>query len=1079
MILEEYSVLISDKDRKKQGTGTLFYQENSDYFYVFTCAHVLDYLDEIHIRILADPRGEASEEWEVTVPAEHVAYSPIDEVEIIGSREKKHSCDIAVIACEKGALPLQPAEFMFYPMNEQEKVRALGYPGAFDPEESLYYQQDKLKGQIEKYQMKGNHFVIRVEDSFLNQADRVAELKGFSGSPVWDDDSCGDGIFLYGGLIAYTNDGNASRARVNVMKGRLIQSLMKENYGIQTENYLPGIPKEDIAPGCEPSGDAEIAPGCDLSEDAEKSRMDEMAQMFRETEHREALSTDLCAVLDSWITHEIKKIITYIDGLQMESAMDTALKAIANQEFEKCGEDQRLSVYRRLLECHRACREFDAYDEVLNRMHEAGSCDREEDFHLAVRYLEEGQYQLADRHIEKALELNPSGKLEKVFKLTIRAMKDEGCQASVVNPVLGSSDQLLFTSCSQEEEEGIYQVLGYVLGMRFHQWGRAVRCLNRAYKISGNLMILETLATTYYFYSMRDAYIEEGSDRVDPLKINAEDLYKARGAYLRILSSADEKYKAGLIKRTGLQMFKCFVFLKDNYRIYRHYQDMMQYYEFHDPEQLRMTQIDYLYVAIKRGPQDISSFQGLTETDKKYFETVTVLEKWMRIFDTGSIEEEESTERNLLSAASCGESMLRELEKEEQDGKVWNLNKKNIRIGLINIYGNGILRYRWNAIDTVKSHYQALEKEGADKRELESLEIYLFELESGDFQASEQRYREFFEKHGDVISYNEWIHFYTRNNRRDKSKELYERAFDERNYLISAQPEYFYRAYIMFIIDNQFDLKYALECYVNHEAQMEDGMVRMLLELELQFDTCCFNEPDRMLDTIQLLYQEGLMLKEDYRYKTLIVNMMSRRFKEAEKYVVFEHFKNPELLTNGERSFYICCMGIAETNPHWNPMAGWNLKYILKKYEQEQWRRDPADVMAEYSAGERKAVAVDLWALYIMARQRKLGIMGDFSQVYITHMTFSHCLQELCNINDPVMRALLMVFIDADNIVWRSPTIEEQLPVRNETETYLEFHHALTVGDTMDCPVILGEHRYPVPERFWARIIRPCELTCI
>lgn len=1066
MILEEYSVLISDKDRKKQGTGTLFYQKNSEYFYVFTCAHVLDYLPEIHIRILADPRGEASAVWEVTVPAEHVAYSPIDEVEIIGSREKKHSCDIAVIACEKGDLPLQPAEFMFYPMNEQEKVRAVGYPGAFDPEESLYYQQDELKGQIVKYQTKGNHFVIRVEDAFLNQADRVEELKGFSGSPVWDDDSSGDGIFLYGGLVAYTNDGDASRARVNVMKGRLIQSLMKESFGIQTENYLPGIPKEDIAPGCEPSGEAE------------KSEIAQMSQMSGSIGYREAQNTDLCAVRDSWIAHEIKKIITYIDDLQMESAIDTALKAIANQEFEKCGEDQRLCVYRRLLECYRVCREFDAYDEALNRMHKAGIWDKEESFHLAVRYLEEGQYQLADEYIEKALDQNPSGKLEKIFKLTIQAMKDEGCQVSVLNPVLGSHDQLLFTSCSQEEEEGIYQVLGYALGMRFHQWGRAVRCLNRAYKISGNLMILETLATTYYFYSMRDAYIEEGSDRVDPLKINAEDLYKARGAYLRILSSADEKYKAGLIKRTGLQMFKCFVFLKDNYRIYRHYQDMMQYYEFHDPEQLRMTQIDYLYVAIKRGPQDISSFHGLTEIDKKYFETVTVLEKWMRIFDTGSLGEEESTERNLLSAVTCGENLLRELEKEEQKRQAWNLNKKNIRIGLINIYGNGILRYRWNVIETVRSHYQALEKEGADKLELESLGIYLFELESGDFQASEQRYREFFEKHKDVISYNEWIHFYTRNNRRDKSKELYEKVFEEREYLIAAQPEYFYRAYIMFIIDNQFDLKYALECYVNYESQMEDGMVRMLLELELQFDTCCFNDPDQILDTIQLLYQEGLILEEDYRHKTLVVNMMSRRFQEAKEYVVFEHFKNPELLSNGERAFYICCMGIAETNPHWNPMAGWKLKDILKIYEQEQWRRDPADVMAEYSAGERKAVAVDLWALYIMACQRKLRIMGAFSQIYITHLTFSHCLQELCNINDPVMRKLLTVFINADNIVWRSPNLKEQLPVRNEVEAYLEFHHTLTVGEIMDCPVILGEHRYPVPERFRARIIRPCELTC-
>lgn len=1052
MILEEYSVLILDKEEKKQGTGTLFYEQGSDRFYVFTCAHALDNLEEIHVRILTDPKGEEAQEWEAVAWAAQVVYSPIDQVVSLSASEKRHSCDIAVIVCEKKDLPIRPTEFMFYSMDEKEMIQAVGYPGRYEPKEPLYYQQDELKGKVIKCQKQGNHFVIRVDDPFMNQADRVAELKGFSGSPVWEGESCQRDVFLYGGLIAYTGDGDASRARVNVMKGRLIQSLMKEAFGVQTENYLPGIPVEDIAPGCQLP---------DVNDTGGSG-----AEALKET-----AAIDLHVVRDSWIAHETKKIITYIDALWMQSAIDTALDAISNREFKNCTEEQRLHVYRRLMECYRACRDFDRYDEVLTQMNSEGICDKEQDFHLAVRYLEEGNYELADESIEKALEQNPAGKTEKVFQLTIQAMKDETCQVSVFKPVLGSSDQLLFTSCSLREEEGIYQILGYVLGMRFHQWGRAVRCLNRAYKISGNLMILETLATTYYFYSMRDAYIEEGTDRVDPLKINQADLYKARNSYLRILAAADERYKAGLIKRTGLQMFKCFVFLKDNYRIYRHYQDMMEYYEFQDREQLRMTQIDYLYVAIKRGRQKISSFQGLTKNDKKYFELLTELETWMRIFDSGISKKVEIPQNDLLRLVSYAEKVLQELEKETENEQ--NLNRNILRIDLINLYGNGILRYRWSAIDAVKRHYQALEKEKAEELELESLGLYLFELESGDYQASERKYREFFEKHKNVISYTEWIHFYTRNGRRDQSRKLYESAFEDRKYLIEEQPEYFYRAYIMFIIDNQLDLKYALECFINHRSEMEDDMVRMLLEVELQFDSCSFNDPELMLGNIELLYQEGLMLEDDYRYKSLIVNMLNGRLKEAGKYINPEHTKSPDLLTKAEMAFCILCGANAGTNPHWNPMSGWSLKDIFRKYAQEKWRKNSIDVLAAYSVKERKTMAVDLWALYIMACQETIGMLGDFSQVYITHRTFSDCIQEANNTNDPIIRRLLTIFASADNIVWRSPTLEEQLLVRNENEIYEEFYGALAVAEVMDCPILLGEHRYPIPERFHSRIIRP------
>ena len=51
----------------------------------------------------------------------------------------------------------------------------------------------------------------------LNAADREAELKGFSGSPVWDEAMLHEQRLLFGGLIAIGMGSNISRGRINVM----------------------------------------------------------------------------------------------------------------------------------------------------------------------------------------------------------------------------------------------------------------------------------------------------------------------------------------------------------------------------------------------------------------------------------------------------------------------------------------------------------------------------------------------------------------------------------------------------------------------------------------------------------------------------------------------------------------------------------------------------------------------------------------------------------------------------------------------------------------------------------------------
>ena len=48
---EVYSVLITDENGKR-GTGTLFYTEGSDSFYVLTCAHVIYTAQSVTIHVL-------------------------------------------------------------------------------------------------------------------------------------------------------------------------------------------------------------------------------------------------------------------------------------------------------------------------------------------------------------------------------------------------------------------------------------------------------------------------------------------------------------------------------------------------------------------------------------------------------------------------------------------------------------------------------------------------------------------------------------------------------------------------------------------------------------------------------------------------------------------------------------------------------------------------------------------------------------------------------------------------------------------------------------------------------------------
>lgn len=1030
---EALSVLITD-NKGTRGTGTLFYTEGSDYFYVLTCAHVIYLSEAVDIHILVKDDDGIGERI-VKVDKGNFHFSPLDEPEVIGERSV-HTCDIAVIECEKGDIPLSPTKYAMYPMSSGERVKAVGYP--LGTEKLLYYQQDELKAEVIRVQSGQDYFLIRVDEEFMNESDREAELKGFSGSPVWDEEYLQKESCLLGGLIAGGVGSNISRGRVKVMSARLLQNLMKDEFGIVIETRLPFVPESDMAPGY-------IA---------------------------EIETPDQITVRNSWVENERRKAKTYIDSLQLKKSIDISRKTIGNSEFAKCTPEQKYSVYAILLEAYRLARDFDVYDDIVEEMHKAGISNEREDLTEAIRYYEAQELDKAREYIDKAVSKNPVGNVERVLSIAIKVESDKDADISILADVLGAQDQLLIKPQDEEEEEGLYQILGFILGNRFRETGRAIRCLNRAYQVTGNPIILETLGVVYYFHSIRDAYIEEGSDRIDRLKIYNGEIEKAREALLRVFSYADEMWVKGTFRRAGLQIFKCFYFMNDKFRIYKHYHDVMKYFTFPDTETKRDIQICYLETAILKERVDLNEFEALTDYDKAFFELQIILNESMRLFDGGVLVDAPISEKQLLMVIDEAERRLKQLIDTREDDR---LGFDGIHSQLINLYGNGILRYHWNAVPAVEHHMSEMKMPLAD----ETFSIYLEELKTDDIGAIEEKYKKLFESHKDVITFNEWIHFCVRHGMPEKAKALYESVFEERSYLIEDQPEYFYRSYIEFTMHHGFNLKPAIKCFIENRDTFKDIFIYMIFEVLLNFATVTFNDPDSMIEDLDILLDEGLIEKADHDEKCLIVNMLNCRPNFAEKYAAWAKGVDPINSTFAERMLLVWKGAPVEQNLHWNSMKNKSIPELVEFYKNEDWLRNPEEILAESNTANNRDIVVDLWSLYLFVKDQSVGIFQYFRTVYVTHNTVSMALQEINQVTDDDIKKVLIPLQIANNVKFLSPTLAQQLEVRSEEYEFREIHSACLLAKVLNCPALVGEFRFPIPKELQGKVIRPTSIDSV
>ena len=163
-------------------------------------------------------------------------------------------------------------------------------------------------------------------------------------------------------------------------------------------------------------------------------------------------------------------------------------------------------------------------------------------------------------------------------------------------------------------------------------------------------------------------------------------------------------------------------------------------------------------------------------------------------------------------------------------------------------------------------------------------------------------------------------------------------------------------------------------------------------------------------------------------------------------------------------------------NTHWNSIQQWIASQMFDVYKKEKWLRNPKDILFESCTSENKAIVVDLWTLYFFVKVQAQEVMSHFKTIYITYDTVSMALQEINQVNDDDIRRVLIHLQREGNVKLLSPTLEQQLTVRNPSYNFMEVHSACLLAQELNCPAFVGEFRFEIPEQLRSKVIRPDNL---
>lgn len=149
---QEYSVFITDEKRTSSGSGVLFYPGSGNRLYIFTCAHVLDGLEEpfqIYSLFPVNREQEIYQVEKLEATREQVKYSPIDKVSESDEGIIVHSIDAAVICLEiKEEISFETTDYVIGEVHKRDGVLAQGFPGSETEIEELLSYVEGRYGRI-------------------------------------------------------------------------------------------------------------------------------------------------------------------------------------------------------------------------------------------------------------------------------------------------------------------------------------------------------------------------------------------------------------------------------------------------------------------------------------------------------------------------------------------------------------------------------------------------------------------------------------------------------------------------------------------------------------------------------------------------------------------------------------------------------------------------------------------------------------------------------------------------------------------------------------------------------------------
>ena len=1030
-----YSVYISDEYNSIQGSGVLFYVGGENVF-VFTCAHVVDSIKKVRLLILKeiDSSRDLYNVLKTEVPITQIFYSPLDQVITDDSGRKIHSEDIAIIQIKKPKdCDFDITNYFVTETYRNCSVYVQGYPnGVPDVGKAIEY-LDCLHGHVIVNCTYSNRFTIRMDDSFLDASARVLELEGLSGSPVWDDNKEFNGLL---GLFTSAYGTTALLAKIYVTKAEQLRSIMKERFDITIERKLEGIPEEDVA-------------GVALTPISFNGTIEITEEKENET----------------WIKEQLSGLRLIIEDLKLQKAIDRGKEIIVDSRYANLSREYKRKTKHYLLFCYEIADLDERFEELESEMRKEGLVKEHETLRRFTRTFMKRQFQetvdTAQQYINAC---DGSGRdsllsCAKAFLLLAKAYTENLPVVDTIGKLLDENENFIFPTDDIEEEALVYQMIGYVYGEHYHDYVNSVRFLNRSYRIGYDNIVLESLGAAYYQLGICNAIDEKG--RISDLrKIDEKALYKARECFLMIKSKADELFWAGTIRRVGMCVFNTFVFLRDNYRVLTVFQDIKKYLTNLSNDEWRDVEMKYARIKVLKGEIDTKEFQHITTEDSILLEAMAKAHKCYNLIEDlkannydGQMNNLPITEKDIRDTLKYLENAVEHIDYKE---------RTQIYVHIINLYAQGMMLYGWNKKDKLKSLYEMLSV-SSDTDLLESVENFIFEIDAP-IELAEKRYKASFEKHKNLVFWQELNHMYIRHGLLEKADDMYKELLSKRKELFRGSPEYVYRAFMDYVTFYKRDLKYALQCYIDAKEAFQDTDIEGFWELELAFYSNSFNEPERFLLERKHFVDKGLISEENYRRAAFIAYLTNLNKVEAEKqmnYIIqYPHCvdaKTGRIILSKEETHFLNWVSAIQANFLLAPdsMSKKRAEEVTKVYESETWHRE-INKSLKNQFGLNKTIAIDAWSLYQLAENNVLDTLEELDCVYVSHKSIIRFLEELSIMNNIRIRILLDYIELSTKIKIYSANFKAQLEVRNLVQ-YFEPASAMAIAVEKDCLMVYGE----------------------